>query len=365
MNSARAPLALYLALGYALLVVYASLYPLSGWHDSGGDPLGFVFAGWPRYTTSFDLITNLAAYLPLGFLLAAAGRRYMVTLLAVVMAVLAAGLLSFVMEFLQNYLPSRVASNLDWGGNVLGAVLGAWPGARFGPRLIDDLRHSHWPGQGGRTDAGLMLLGLWLLTQFDPTTLLFGAGDLRRLLDLPAADGFRAESFQRVETAIAAAASLAMLLIAQRLAPSGRHDAADDTTSLHAAGRGRTGAGFALTLLATGLLARTLALALMMQPQAALTWATPGTLQGLFLGVTFWLLAALLSPAGQRALAALALLLATVMVNLAPENPYLENTLSTWNPGQFLNFHGATRLTASLWPWLALPWLVWQKRNVE
>lgn len=352
MSSGRSPLALYLALGYALLVVYASLYPLSGWHDSGGDPLGFVVAGWPRYTTNFDLFTNLTAYLPLGFLLAAAGRRHLSILAAVALASLAAGLLSFAMELLQNYLPSRIASNLDWGGNVLGAVLGAWPGARFGPRLIDDLRHSHWPGQGGRTDAGLMLLGLWLLTQFDPTTLLFGAGDLRRLLDLPAAGEFSAESFQHVETAIAAAASLAVLLIARLLAPSARPGAA-------------AGAGFALALLAIGVLARTLALALMMQPQAALTWATPGTLQGLFLGSTLWLLAALLSPSGQRALAALALLVATVMVNLAPENPYLENTLSTWNPGQFLNFHGATRLTASLWPWLALPWLVWQKRNAE
>ncbi len=347
MNRGRTPLALYLALGYALLVVYASLYPLSGWHDSGGDPLAFVFAGWPRYTTNFDLLTNLAAYLPLGFLLAAAGRRATATLPAMVLAVLAAGLLSFVMEFLQNYLSSRVASNLDWAGNVLGTALGAWPGAAFGPRLIDDLRHSHWPGQGGRTDAGLMLLGLWLLTQFDPTTLLFGAGDLRRLVDLPAAGEFSAESFQHVETAIAAAASLAVLLIASLLAPSRRRRL------------------FALSILAVGLLAKALAFALMMQPQAAFVWATPGGLHGLLLGAALWLLAVLLSSTGQRALAALALLVATVMVNLAPENPYLENTLSVWNPAQFLNFHGATRLVASLWPWLALPWLVWQERNVE
>ena len=53
-----------------------------------------------------------------------------------------------------------------------------------------------------------------------------------------------------------------------------------------------------------------------------------------------------------------ALLLATVMVNVAPENPYLLNALHLWNPGQFLNFNGLTRLVSSLWPFLALPWLM-------
>ena len=47
-----------------------------------------------------------------------------------------------------------------------------------------------------------------------------------------------------------------------------------------------------------------------------------------------------------------------MLVNLAPENPYLANTWQTWNPGQFLNFHGLTKLVSSLWPFLALPWLM-------
>ena len=58
------------------------------------------------------------------------------------------------------------------------------------------------------------------------------------------------------------------------------------------------------------------------------------------------------------ALPIVALLLATVMVNVAPENPYLHNMLQIWNPGQFLNFNGLTRLVSSLWPFLALPWLM-------
>jgi hypothetical protein len=46
------------------------------------------------------------------------------------------------------------------------------------------------------------------------------------------------------------------------------------------------------------------------------------------------------------------------MVNVAQENPYLLNMLHIWNPGQFLNFNGLTRLICSLWPFLALPWLM-------
>jgi VanZ family protein len=341
----RSLLALYFSIGYALLIVYASLYPMTGWHDSGGNALAFMLAPWPRYTTTFDLVTNVAAYLPLGFFLAAAGRRWFDPVGAISLAVLAGALLSFSTEWIQNYLPSRVASNLDWAGNVFGTVVGALPGALLGPRLIDGLRHTHWPGQGGRTDAGLLLLGLWLLTQFDPTTLLFGTGDLRWLLAPPAAEAFNAEAFSTLEKLIAAAATLAILLAAGLLAPS------------------RQRRLFPLGLLCLGLAARTLAFTLMMAPQSALAWATPGSLRGLAAGSALWLLASFLSPAVQRALAALALTAATVLVNLAPPNPYLENTLQIWNPGQFLNFHGATHLAALLWPWIALPWLVLHPRN--
>ena len=66
-NHSRTHLTLYLTSGYALLILYASLYPLAGWHDSGGDSLAFLGAAWPRYYTGFDLATNIIAYLPFGF----------------------------------------------------------------------------------------------------------------------------------------------------------------------------------------------------------------------------------------------------------------------------------------------------------
>ena len=58
------------------------------------------------------------------------------------------------------------------------------------------------------------------------------------------------------------------------------------------------------------------------------------------------------------ALAGLALMAGTVLVNLTPPNPYSVAALAAWRQGHFLNFNGLTRLTASLWPFLALPALI-------
>ena len=130
-----ASLALHLGLGYALLILYASLYPLTGWRDSGASPIDFLLAGWPRYTTPFDMATNLAAYVPLGFTMAAAWRRHSGAAAAIVLTVLLATVLSLTLECLQNYLPGRVASNLDLGGNALGGEE-----ARIHRRLIKPKR---------------------------------------------------------------------------------------------------------------------------------------------------------------------------------------------------------------------------------
>jgi len=64
-----------LALLFAVLVVYASLYPFDGWRIQGVSPLAYLWAPWPQYWTVFDLVSNLLGYAPLGFLLALAMMR--------------------------------------------------------------------------------------------------------------------------------------------------------------------------------------------------------------------------------------------------------------------------------------------------
>ena len=129
---------------YMALIVYASLYPFAGWRIQGIAPWEFLFSGWPRYWTGFDVAANIAGYAPLGFLLALAhlrrahgdGGRPWAKAAALAVAAAVSLALSFCMEALQTFLPARVPSNVDFGLNVLGALLGAllavaleWTGA--------------------------------------------------------------------------------------------------------------------------------------------------------------------------------------------------------------------------------------------
>jgi hypothetical protein len=59
------------------------------------------------------------------------------------------------------------------------------------------------------------------------------------------------------------------------------------------------------------------------------------------------------------ALAAVLFMAATVLVNLAPANPYLAASLKVWQQGHFLNFNGLTRLVSALWAFVALVYLIY------
>jgi len=66
-----------LALAYLLVIVYASVQPLRGWRMPAPEILAFLTAPWPPYITLEDILINIAAYVPLGFLLSIGyGARY-------------------------------------------------------------------------------------------------------------------------------------------------------------------------------------------------------------------------------------------------------------------------------------------------
>lgn len=168
---------------YLLLIAYGSLYPFSGWRVPVQHSWGFLFAPWPRYVTRTDLITNVLAYLPLGYLLTAWLRLHVGRWATVLYAVLGGALCSVTLEFLQAFLPGRIASNLDILTNVTGVLMGVvlyrllqngkWPG-----RLLPQWRERHFaPGLWG--DAGLLLLILWGLSQFSLDAPSLVAGNLK------------------------------------------------------------------------------------------------------------------------------------------------------------------------------------------
>ncbi|MCB1909300.1 MAG: VanZ family protein [Rhodocyclaceae bacterium] len=334
----------HLAFAYALLVVYACLHPFAGWHESGLHPLDFISAPWPRYYRVNDMVLNVLGFVPLGFLMVPALPRGLRLASCVIVTVLACFALSLSLETLQNFLPTRVASNLDLGFNTIGGLAGGLLGAAWGPRLFAHDGGIHrWrsrcivPGPLG--DAGLILMALWLFSQLVPESPVFSTGDLRRLLDLPTPLPFSAQEFLRLEAAITAGHLLAAVLLARAMARDGA-------------------LGWILLLVLLALGANTLASASFLVAAEPFAWATPGWRAGLIAAVPLIFVGLSLPRTLAQGLAAMALLAATVLVNLAPQNPYLLSYPQLVGESHFLNFHGATRLVSSLWPFLALAYLI-------
>ncbi|MDR0737373.1 MAG: VanZ family protein [Zoogloeaceae bacterium] len=334
----------YLALTWAGLTIYGSLYPFFGWQYGGASPFAFLVWAWPHYWTTFDLAANIVVYMPLGFFLTLSLRRLPGRASGVLCAAGVSGALSLGMEGLQTWLPSRIASNLDFACNLLGSLLGGliavWVGARLRARwkfwrlrFIAPLPH---------VDLGLTLLGLWLIALLSPETLLFGVGDLRQTFgrEPPTLD-YAAQTYHIAETAVVACNVLALGLFVATLL------------------RGRWRAYLLVPLFFVFAAAVcSLSAALLSAPAQFLVWMTPGAREGLMIGMALLALSLFLPPRIRPLLAAFALLSGVLLVNCLPMNPYSLATLTRWREGHFLNFNGLTRWISIVWPFLALPYLL-------
>lgn len=333
-----------LFLAYALLVVYATLYPLSGWRDSGVSAFAYLLAAKPRYVTGFDVSVNVLGYVPYGWLLVLALHPRAKGVAAFAIAIATGTCLALLLEAGQTFLPSRFASNIDVACNVSGVALGALLGTRSAGWLLGKGPLLRWRARhvlpGARADAGLVLIALWLGTQLNPASLLFGAGDLRDLFQQPVGTAYEADVFVAIEALTAACNLVAVGLMASAiLAPGG--------PVLRAL------AG----LIGLALLVKTGAFAILMHAEDVLLWLTPGALIGLAVGIPLLSAAALLPRILRLGIAAVLLMCATVLVNMAPANPYFASILSVWGQGNFLNFNGLTRLLSSVWPFAAMSYL--------
>ncbi|PPE70224.1 VanZ family protein [Caldimonas thermodepolymerans] len=348
-----------LAALYAALIVYASLYPFTGWRVPAISPFAFVVAPWPRWWTRFDLISNLLGYLPFGALACGAllrtGRPRWA---AAGLATLAGTLLSGTMELLQNYLPARVPSNVDWGLNALGTLAGAllavlvaalgWVGR------WQQLRDRWFVPQSA---GGLALLVSWPAALLFPTPVPLGLGRVGNLLHEallgalagtpwdgwigPPDDAIAPPLPPGVEMVGIALGLLVPCLLAYAVTPRGWR------RLVLVAGAALLGFG-----------ATTLSTALSFGPDHALAWVTLATPAGWIVG----LVAALLLVAVPRRLAAaLGLVAVTAMIALvheAPADPYFASSLQNWEQGRFIRFHGIAQWVGWLWPYAVLLYLI-------
>jgi VanZ family protein len=353
-------------LAYALLVVYASWYPFTGWQDIGLAPWAFLFAPLPHYWTVFDAATNVVGYAPFGLLTVFALYPKLRGMAAIAFAAVCGMLLSGVMESVQTFLPSRVASNLDLLTNAIGSLFGAIAGVLLSRTFLEQSRLLRLRQRWFSHDAGsgLIVLALWPLAQIYPQAYLFGHGQIMPVLsgwlsnwlsmplDLTALltndVELTAQQFWLSETIITACgltgAVLTMSCVLRKQAPK--------------AGLMAFGIALALTV-------KSLASALFFAPESAFTWLTPGAEGGLLVGAMMLSGLAFARPVVQRRLAAFSLLASVVVVNLAPANPYFIATLQAWVQGKFLNFNGAARFLSLLWPFFALWFLLHPMHRVK
>ena len=355
-----------LALLYAALVVYASLYPFTGWHH----PQGFwsfeaLSLPWPRRWLAFDVAANLVGYLPLGALVfAAAVRSGYGALPAAAAGLVLPALLSLGLELLQNHLPQRVPSALDLALNAAGAVAGVLVAALAHRRGL----HERWQVLRDRwfverSAGAITLLLLWPVGLLFPTPVPLALGQvlpqLRLWLDA------LADAVADVPWAAGAAAALQWADVpGEPLSPPG--EAALTALGLlvpcllaFTVTRGRWRRALLVGLVTVlGVAATTLSTALNFGPAHAPAWVAPTTLPGLGAAVA---LAAVLAAAPRRTAGAVGLVAVTALVALvaqAPADPYFADSLQQWEQGRFIRFHGVAQWVGWLWPYAALAYLL-------
>ena len=360
MSTSHKSAALPLALAYAALIVYASLYPFADWRDQGIAPWSYLWAPWPKYWTGFDFGVNVAGYVPLGFLMALAVLRTRPDAggwQAVLRAGLAGSAVSFAMETLQSYLPARIPSNVDLGLNALGAFAGAVLAVgleRLGAVAHWSRARAYWFVDDAR--GGLVLLALWPVALLFPAAVTFGLGQVFErleagiaewLVDTPFLDWMPLREFE-LQPLVPAVELLCVMLGA--LVPCLLGFLVTRSVARRAL--------LMPAILAAGVGASALSAALSWGPEHAWAWLS----LPVQIGIAATVVVGMLLLGAPRRLCAALLLLALVLhlslLNQAPESAYFAQTLATWEQGRFIRFHGLAQWLGWLWPFATLGYVL-------
>ncbi|MBP9907443.1 MAG: VanZ family protein [Rhodoferax sp.] len=346
-----------LAMVYAGLIVYASLYPFAYWRDQGVSAWMFWLAPWPKYWTAFDVVANVLGYMPLGFLLALSALRIGRGQVALANAVAATACLSFCMESLQVFLPDRVPSNLDLLLNISGGVLGAvmaWMLERLGVLQRWERFRAQWFVEESR--GALVLLALWPLALLFPTAVPFGLGQVLQRLESAA------------RTLLADSPMQAWLRMEQvgMQPPSGAVEWLCMVSGLLIPGllgycvieRWRKRAWFLFWMAAFGVAATGLSAALSFGPEHAWVWFGPSVRAAVLFAVALLALVLWLPLRMGAVLAVLVLGVNLSLLNQSATNPYFEQTLFLWEQGRFIRFHGLAQWLGWLWPFAVLVYVL-------
>src|SRR3569833_155289 len=173
-SSLRARSAFYLkaTIAYLLLLMYGSLFPFDQWDAARGGLHAWLSPLWPAHLSRSDVVTNLVVYIPFGLFMALAWSRRTSPRMKIALFSLGGLVLSLCMEYLQSYLPARVSSLSDTLFNAVGTCSGAVQGHTLAAHTftgthIRRLRQRLFM-DGALVDLGLIVMGLWTLSQLAP-----------------------------------------------------------------------------------------------------------------------------------------------------------------------------------------------------
>ncbi|MBI2287033.1 MAG: VanZ family protein [Nitrosomonadales bacterium] len=347
----RARLRTWLAIGYALFIVYASLSPFTGWREQGLDFSEVLAAPLLLTYTAFDAVINLLSYLPFGLLAGLALHARFGAAASVVLGLCLGVSLSAGMEYLQMYLPARISSNMDLLSNSVGTLIGALLAVSVASWTWLFSRLTHWRSglfhQGHEMDFGLALLVLWMFGQVNPSLPMLGnvfISEVERqpFVALPPAPFDWWES---------GAVTLNLLMLG--------------TLLLTLLRKPRNAAIALPVILSMVALVKFVTAAVLLKSWALLLWINSEAVLGMLLGMAL-LFAALSLPRRVAMISGAAVALAYfAVVNFVfgDNTPAAAMSIYHWHYGHLLNYNGLAQTIALVFP-LLLIFHLWRIRRV-